>query len=654
MIRSKSINLLKSGSSYINLMLILIYKSPVSPFCCTSSRLPFLFRALGPARWDQRHRSQPECAIYSTCIVISQANLPLDRDRDVFRISPFQRVFQRQHLTSPHRTLFKPCLFFLLFRILLFSILIHSFYMSSITLPSSSQFLGEKTRRALTMPRTPLLRWTALGVFVFVLFFYRSSLSGTIVTSNDPAGANTAFVHGGGDDLTFVKALLQKHKIGPEMEYASRMIRYVPDAKERKSITEVDGELFPSKFDNITIDQHESLPLAKLLDLHVKQSARPDQIDASSLIFGVSTTFERFHNEKTSPVKEWTRWLTDGHGHSNGAGLVLALFNTSESEIDHASQTLADMGINATVVPSNNSLDMPGRYVDLVRMIYNHPTSSSRKYFSLIDDDTFFPCMHELLRILSSYKPDKPYYIGTFTERTDWMMSNRVPMAYGGGGIFLTAPTAQRIVALPCLERTENGKAYVLGSDQGDRLLYNCLHAHTDISLTYLPLLHQEDQFGDPSGFYESGLQFLSLHHYKSWHHFRPDVAHTVADACGEDCVLQRFQFSDNYILSNGYSVAHYPKGIDFDPLLMEGTFGHGNDKEKEFGEVVFSYAFGMLRKSLSSSGRKRTWEVLGARKEGDGRVRQVYVKRKTDKRWIGEGEEAPERDSVVVLTWIP
>jgi len=190
--------------------------------------------------------------------------------------------------------------------------------------------------------------------------------------------------------------------------------------------------------------------------------------------------------------------------------------------------------------------------------------------------------------------------------------------------------------------------------------LYNCLHTKTDITLTYLPLLHQEDQFGDPSGFYESGQQPLSLHHYKSWHHFSPSTAHIVSDACGLDCVLQRFQFTDNYIISNGYSVALYPRGIDFDPLLMEGTFNHGkaevdeSEEEKVFGEVVFSYSFGMTRKSLSGTGRKRSWELLGAQKEGDGRVRQVYVKHRSDKRWIGEGEKEPERDSVLVLTWIP
>jgi len=129
---------------------------------------------------------------------------------------------------------------------------------------------------------------------------------------------------------------------------------------------------------------------------------------------------------------------------------------------------------------------------------------------------------------------------------------------------------------------------------------------------------------------------------------------HVVADACGESCFLQRFQFLDNYIISNGYSVAHYPQGIDFNPLQTEGTFGSANENDPNMNELVFSYTFGQVRKSMNHTGKKKSWELLGAKKEGDGRVKQVYVKRRGDGRWLAEGEDAPLRDSVVVLTWIP
>jgi hypothetical protein len=148
------------------------------------------------------------------------------------------------------------------------------------------------------------------------------------------------------------------------------------------------------------------------------------------------------------------------------------------------------------------------------------------------------------LPALGKYNPAKPYYIGTIAERVDYIINNHAPMA-------------STIATLPCLEKNEDD-AYALEADQGDRLLYNCIHKKTDVSLTYLPRLNQEDEFGDPSGLYESGRKLLSMHHFKSWHHTEPAKIHTVADACSEDCILQRFQFRDYFILTNGYSVAHY------------------------------------------------------------------------------------------------
>lgn len=492
---------------------------------------------------------------------------------------------------------------------------------------------------------TPLHRWLGLAFALILVFYFLPHLNFSAPTSDEDVPMSEMGV----DDFTFLKAVFKKHGVGPDVNYASRTLRYIPDAKERKPITELDHELFPGGFTSIDVRRKDELPPPTKLEIHVKKSVRPDSVEASNLIFAVSTTFQRFTDEHTSPIPEWTRWLTDGQGHTNGAGLILALVNTSEEEIAHTEQALAEVGISATVVASDSTLDMPGRYVALVKMLYQHPSRDTRKYFALIDDDTFFPCMNELQRVLSHYDPSKPYYIGTFTERAEWLLEHDRPFAYGGGGIFLTAPVAKKLVELPCLAKGENGR-YLLDSDQGDRLLYNCLDNNTEITLTYLPLLHQLDNFGDPSGFYESGQQPLSLHHYKSWHQVKPAKMHFVADACGEDCVLQRFQFKDNFIISNGFSVAEYPMGIDFDPLLMEYTFDNGRVGKG----VTMSYVFGGMRKSLSNSGRKRGWELLDARKEGDGRVRQIYIKHKHDGRWQPEGADHPTQDSIIMLLWVP
>lgn len=520
-------------------------------------------------------------------------------------------------------------------------------------------------QRALSMlPRPPVSkwRWSLLAIFL-LLVVWLHPLSGTALpqfgTKISTSSSQKPKPKG---ELSFIKQLLKDNKIGPEIQFASRTIRSVPDAPERLPITDVDQELFSNSFVDLSINKVKKLPPGNILDVHVHPSVRPDQIDASALLFAVSTTFERFSSEKTTPIGEWTRWLTDGRGNSNGAGLILTLFNTTTENLHLASKQLLEVGINATVLASNRNLDMAGRYVDLVHLLHNHPSRKHRKYFSLVDDDTFFPYIGELLHTLKRYNPARSHYIGTFTERSDWMLSNKAPMAYGGAGVFMTAPVIQKVTELPCLDKDDSG-SYILNADQGDRLLYNCLHNYTELALSYLPRLRQEDQMGDASGFYEAGLQHLSFHHYHTWHELWPGKMHVVADACGEDCVLQRFRFKDDFIISNGYSVAHYPHGIDFDPLQMEATFDYGTMEDQEFRDVVFSYAFGMLRKGLAYTGRKKSWELLGAHREegteagGKGaKVVQVYLKRRGDGRWLDVegGEEHPENDSVVVLTWIP
>ncbi|RFU35003.1 hypothetical protein B7463_g1312, partial [Scytalidium lignicola] len=459
----------------------------------------------------------------------------------------------------------------------------------------------------------------------------------------------TLVVH---QELDYLPNLLKEHNLGPNITFASRRISHHPRANHRLPITEVDQELIPF-FTKFNLDHDTSLPLStsSSIELEVTRSPRPGQIDATALLFGVSTTFKRFNDSLTSPVKEWKRWLTDENGRSNGAGLVLCLFEPTNDELRYAARVLLDAGIDATVQPSDPELDMAGRYVDLVGILHKHPTAPYRKYLALIDDDTFFPSMSGLLSLLSLYDPSKPYYIGSMTERADWMLSHRTPMAYGGAGIFFTQSAARRIIELHCLDVNSSGE-YLVPGDQGDLLLYNCLHNRSDLVLTHVPQLHQLDHWGDPSGFYESGQQPLSLHHFKSWHLVAPDQMHVVAESCGEDCFMQRFQFRDNWIISNGYSVVHYPQGIDFDPLQMEGTFSTGFDRES-VEDLSLSYSFGPLRRSLSETGKKKSWELLDARNLGNGVVYQTYVKHRDDKRWLKKDEQPAEADSVIVLAWV-
>ncbi|KAH8802644.1 hypothetical protein F5884DRAFT_802540 [Xylogone sp. PMI_703] len=499
--------------------------------------------------------------------------------------------------------------------------------------------------------RTLSMRYViAGGLFILALCFHFQSFISLPSFPSLQLPVTTLLDHG---RLDYLPGLLKDHGIGPNITFASRRLSYRPQADRRLPITEIDDELIPF-FTKLNIEEDTNFQLSNSypVRLPVTKSARPDQVDATSLLFGVSTTFKRFNDSTLSPVKEWTRWLTDGKGRSNGAGLVLCLFEPTTEELRYAAGVLLEAGIDATVQASDPELDMPGRYVDLVRILYKHPTSPYRKYLALIDDDTFFPSISGLLSMLSAYNPSKPYYIGSMTERADWLLNSKTPMAYGGAGIFFTRPAARRIVEIRCLDSDSTGEYLVIG-DQGDLLLYNCLHDRSELVLTHVPQLHQLDQWGDPSGFYESGQQPLSLHHFKSWHRVAPEKMHVVTESCGEDCFMQRFQFKDSWIISNGYSVVYYPQGISFDPLQMEGTFSNGFDRES-VEDLSLSYSFGPLRKCLSETGKKKSWEILDARYVGNGVVYQTYVKHRDDRRWLKKGEDPAEADSVIVLAWMP
>ncbi|RDW61605.1 hypothetical protein BP5796_11497 [Coleophoma crateriformis] len=499
----------------------------------------------------------------------------------------------------------------------------------------------------------PWHRWVVAGAFLVGVFYLFPALTFKPTTST--ALADTRFLTPAPlSNLPFLKELLRDNGLGPEVEFASRHLKYRRNAESRPPLSKVPNKLFPNPPTTINIETATTLPqLLPPVTLAVENSPRPNEVDASALIFGVSTTYSRFNDDAAGPLREWTRWLTDGNGSSNGAALVLCLHEATDDQILLAQTKLGDVGIHATVQHSDGSLDMPGRYFSLITALYNHPSRERRSYFGLIDDDTFFPSIAALLSMLSEYDPSKPYYIGAFTERVDWMMDHKVPMAYGGAGVFFTAPVVKTLDDLTptCLKKDPKSGLYLEWGEQGDLLLYNCLHNHTEVVLTNVPQLHQMDQFGDPSGLYESGELPLSLHHYKSWHRLAPEKVHVVTDACGLNCIFQRFQFADDWVLSNGYTISAYPRGIDFDITKMEGTFDNGlanNGVE----DVSLSYSFGPLRKNLAGTGRKLSWSLLDARSDDYGRVTQVYVKRKDDERWLAKDESKPQLDSIIVLVW--
>lgn len=460
-----------------------------------------------------------------------------------------------------------------------------------------------------------------------------------------------------GINSTHMGELKAKYELGDTFQYFKRYVKINRKPITRKSITKIPQSFLPDTFTTIDM-QHPSNygneQCIEPLEVPVPESPYPATGNLSDFMFGVSTTFKRFSSEKTSPVNEWTYWLTDGKGHSNGGKLVLLLLDATEDQILHAKTILHHAGIDVDVYHSDSSMEMAVRYLTLIPTLYNHPERPSKKWLVSCDDDTFFPSVHALTKKFEDYDPSEMLYIGTLSEDVN-NVDRHGSQAFGGAGVFLSVPLAEQIAKDYDSCKTDE-KIHESNSGwgpQGDILLRKCIYENTDVRLSVLRGLYQLDLYGDPSGFYESGIKPISLHHFKGggWHSALPWEYTKIAHICGEDCTLQRFRTSDNFIISTGFSVAHYPQGVNFNLAQMERTFAAA-PQDKGWN---LDYVFDPQRPSLLKTGRKVSWDLQEAHVNEDNTVTHVYVRKANDWRWVDRnGEPMSHVDGIIELVWVP
>ena len=362
--------------------------------------------------------------------------------------------------------------------------------------------------------------------------------------------------------------------------YRDIIVNQVPDLK-RASITKIEESLFPKSqaIDLTTNSQAELQHCAKPMILDVPASVK-DSGDASHVIFGISTTLDRLE-ESITPL---LRWLPNTNarlfviviekeqaGESEGVEAAEAVAADPEKMME-LQERMRGLGMDVTVVDALRLQDMFSvKYFSLIKIMYDNRNEKTL-WVSLLDDDTFFPSIPHLLSMLSKYNPKKQQYVGGLSEDW-WSVTHYGMMAFGGAGIFLSIALAEVMANNydVCVESSY--------ANAGDIRVMECIYVLTETKLSNERDLHQIDVHGDLSGIYESGRMPLSLHHWKPGgaddDGYNVPVMSRVADVCG-DCFLQRWQFGKNMILSNGYSIAEYPKGnlkkINMDE--MEETWG--------------------------------------------------------------------------------
>lgn len=462
--------------------------------------------------------------------------------------------------------------------------------------------------------------------------------------------------------------------LGLSQEVSWRAWRIVPSAQsdDWPSLTQVNLNFEGVTPKIVDLGSHNRMDLyaKKRMELPVPASPLLGQVDASDFLFGISTTYARIRDRDYAMIKAWSRWLTDGHHHSNGASLVVVLNQARTEELEEVDRALQATGIDCWVTTTEDPMSMARRYFELARILKTFAANlaangQDKRWFGLVEDDVFFPSLSHLRDRLFSYNTDGQHYIGLPSERLDWESEKDTITTYGGGAVLLTRMAISQVPNLPCFETKQASSSFK--SKRWDELLHDCLMKHTDMTMHVLPgFFSPNDGPGESeTDSYETGLQPLLLRRYAERHLLNVNKAHLVTNICGESCFMQRYLFKDNWVLVNGISLSRYPDGIEVSrgaPPPLEPRAVDDDDVEEFEGSddadkpapvkipprvVIDDDVEGADPAALKWTGRKDMWRLMDSATSKDRAVWQAYVKRANRK-----DPESDQNDSVIVLIW--
>ncbi|KAK2000130.1 hypothetical protein LX36DRAFT_572916 [Colletotrichum falcatum] len=514
---------------------------------------------------------------------------------------------------------------------------------------------------------------TFLLVLLFILIqVVRSRQGGYEVIDTDPlvplvkpGGGGKTAEHG--TNHHHLRVLAERNNLTHTISWVSHRIKAVPTAAERLPVTHTKQGLAENGFRNLRWDDENSGPETgggAASALPVPKSPRPAAVDASSLLFGVSTSYDRLTYDGDSLIRDWQRWLTDGRGAPNGATIVVTLHQATSRQAWEIYQKLQDAGIDATVVPLGANSDDTAGYLDMVRVLLDvnealAEQGQPKQYLGLVDEDIFFPTPGQLVSRLSKFDASSPYYLGLPSERPDWFAENDTAVTHGGGAVFFTPPAALIVSHLPC--RPQGG--FAGNHTRWDGVLHECVRNHTDLPFHVLPSFYSPTDalYAMQASAYDLGVSPLTLRHSVSRHGLNAGRAHLVTSVCGEACFLQRFQFGGSWVLVNGYSITHYGDGLDIVPMTSDaellGPMQYGLEAEMPLGEgIVLDGA--EEKEVVTWKGMRNVWRFLDAVVVGErGEVWQAYVKRRGTSGFMqgevdDEDGDGDHLDSVIVLVW--
>ena len=254
---------------------------------------------------------------------------------------------------------------------------------------------------------------------------------------------------------------------GP-VRYARQQILVRPTKNQkRESVTIVDKPLFPEvqEIDWLANPEARFTGCQDPIVLDVPDFKHRELVDASHVLFGISTTLERLDDS----IQYLERWIAN-----TGARLYVVAIGPNEKSPDRAKMKdleskMRNLGIHVTIYKPLNKKDVGSqRYFSLTRLMYSNRDENT-KWITLIDDDTFFPSMPSLMSMLEEYDTKKQWYLGGLSEEW-WSVARYGMRAFGGAGVFLSIALAEVMDANydNCRSRSDTGS--------GDVGKHDCIH----------------------------------------------------------------------------------------------------------------------------------------------------------------------------------
>jgi hypothetical protein len=429
---------------------------------------------------------------------------------------------------------------------------------------------------------------------------------------------------------------LDKHELSPNFAYSQRIIRTKPFYGARDELTVMnDTKLFDEpQMLSAEPEDLKNVALKTVLPPLTLSVPTSPKVDTSIMAFGIHTNAERVPDA----VPQLQHWLPNTKA-------TLHILVPPSDKIQQEQQGMRDLGIKATIKSTN--LPFAKAYFSLIKELYDTRTPQT-KWLVLIDDDTFIPSLPTLIAHLNkAYDVEEDVVLAAMSDNIDQIHAFGL-IPFGGGGIFISVPLAAK------LTQPKIWKACMqLPNDQGDQIVDGCLRSFSSVHPTFDSGLNQMDIRGDENvmaGYFESGRQMLTIHHWRSWYNVDMPALAYVSKVCGDEGILMRWLFEGDIVLSNGYSIAEYPNGIELSDLAMvEHTWS--DEKSKALHKI------GPLRDKVEK-GDKVTLKMVDTEiMEGYG-VRQTYVHRVERVMKVTRGEDAEKleamgTDQVVELIWV-